>query len=504
MEIKANFLLIGIFTLAGFGAVLAAFLWLGAVRIDRDVARYGILFPDVSGLALSGDVVFNGLSVGRVTTLRLHEEDPALIYAGIEIDPATPVRADTVAQLTSQGVTGVAHIALIGGTAEAPPLVSDPEAPALIPARRAALQTLITDVPDLLEEATGLLADLRALSGPDTRQSVANIVGNVESASAKLDSTLDGLAALTEGLSAAAVQIGGVGDTLGSLEGDLRNTLAHANAALGSATASFDAATPTLEDASEVLAATRILVAEDAPATLADWRTTAGRLDRSLANADSAVEAFGTASEMVGNLASGDATAVLANARQAMETAGPAIANDVPAALADLRVAASDTRRALAEITEDLARATDQLDPLATDARDALRNASGVLERAQPSLDRLDTALESADHAFEAAAGLLETDIGPAIGDLREAAAAVARDLPTITSQADAVLRDISSVVDAVAPGLRAFGASTLPEFGSLADEARGLVQAISDLVRRIERDPARFLQRGQVPEFRR
>lgn len=500
IEIKANFLLIGLFTLAGLAAVLATFLWLGAVRIDREVARYGILFPDVSGLAMSGDVVFNGLSVGRVTTLRLHEDNPALIYAGIEIDANTPVRADTVAQLTSQGVTGVAYIALIGGTAEAPPLVSDDDDLPLIPARRAALQTLIADVPGLVEEASILIADLRALAGPETRQPVANILANVEAATGKLDATLDGMAGLTEGLSAAAVQIGGLGDTINGLEGDLRGTLARADTALDAATASFDAATPALTDAREMLSLTRALLDDDAPATLAAWRAAGDRLDSSLAQADAALDAFGTTSEAVGNLATGDGAAILANTRQTVEAASPALR----AALSDLRAAAADTRAALADITDGVASATDQLDPMATEARAALRQASDLLTRTRPSLDRLDAALTSADTAFETATGVIETDIGPAMGDLREAATAIARDLPDLTARASTVVGDIGRAVDAVAPGLRAFGTSTLPELDTLAAETRTLIRSLSDLVRRIERDPARLLQGDQVPEYRR
>ena len=54
-----------------------------------------------------------------VLTIALDRDDPALVRVRIEIFASTPVRTDTIATLASQGVTGVAFIALEGGSAEA-------------------------------------------------------------------------------------------------------------------------------------------------------------------------------------------------------------------------------------------------------------------------------------------------------------------------------------------------------------------------------------------------
>ncbi len=511
MEIKANFLLIGLFTLAGLGAVLAAFLWLGALRIDRDMTRYGILFRDVSGLSEAGQVVFNGLPVGRVTSLRLHDPDPSLIYVEVEVDTATPVRADTVAQLTTQGVTGLSYIALLGGTTDAPFLPVDGDGPPLIPSRPAMLQTLIADVPGLIEEASALITDLRTMTGPGTREGVTSIIANLDAASGKLDATLDGMAGLTEGLSAAATQIGGLGNTIAALEGDVRGTLANADAALIAATEGFDAITPAVTDAREVLDLTRTLLRDDAPVTLETYRIAGERLDQALTQADAAFDAVEDASDSVEeasdsitDLTTGDGGALFASARTALDAAAPALRDDLPAALADLRAAAAETRAALDRIATNVTGATDQLDPLATEARAALTRATDLLDRAEPSLDTLDATLRSADDAFVAATSVIDTDIGPAMADLSAAATAIASDLPELTARAETVLGDIAAAVQSVTPGLRAFGQTTLPEYGRLAADGRALIRTISDAVRRIERDPARLLQGDRVPEYRR
>ncbi|MEM7488287.1 MAG: MlaD family protein [Pseudomonadota bacterium] len=504
MEIKANFLLIGLFTLAGLGAILAAFLWLGALRIDRDMTRYGILFRDVSGLSEAGQVVFNGLPVGRVTALRLHDPDPSLIYVEVEVDTDTPVRADTVAQLTTQGVTGLSYIALLGGTTDAPFLPVDGTDPPLIPSRPAMLQTLIADVPGLVEEASALISDLRTMTGPETRDGIVGIVANLNAASGKLDATLDGMAGLTEGLSAAAIQIGGLGDTIAALDGDVRDTLAQADTALAAATEGFDAIAPAVADAREVMDLTRALLAGDAPDMLAAWRAAGGRLDGALVRSEDAMASIQDASDAVATLATGDGAALLASARAALDGATPALRDDLPAAMADLRAAAAETRGALDRIAGDVGGSTGQLDLLTTEARAALARATDLLDRAEPSLDTLDATLRSADDAFAAAAGVIDADLGPAMADLRAAATAIARDLPGLAARADAVLGDVAGAVQAVIPGLRAFGQTTLPEYGRVATEARTLIRTIADAVRRLEREPGQLLQRSRVPEYRR
>ena len=79
METRANYILIGIFTLLSILGTLAFFIWLASVQVNKQYQNYGILLEDVSGLDPSGDVFFNGISVGRVIGLRIADEDPSKV-----------------------------------------------------------------------------------------------------------------------------------------------------------------------------------------------------------------------------------------------------------------------------------------------------------------------------------------------------------------------------------------------------------------------------------------
>ncbi len=106
METKARFVLVGAFTLAAMAALLAFLLWLAQVQINRSYAQYDIVFDTVSGLGQDSVVRYNGVDVGKVLDIALDAQNPALVRVRIEINAATPVRKDTVATLSSQGVTG--------------------------------------------------------------------------------------------------------------------------------------------------------------------------------------------------------------------------------------------------------------------------------------------------------------------------------------------------------------------------------------------------------------
>ena len=127
METRANYVLIGLFTLAviagGFGFVF----WFSAAGGTGARATYRIVFDgSVSGLSTGASVLFNGIRVGEVTALRLDPASPRAVVAMVSVEKTVAVRADTAVNLEYQGVTGTASIALRGGSVDSPPPAGDP------------------------------------------------------------------------------------------------------------------------------------------------------------------------------------------------------------------------------------------------------------------------------------------------------------------------------------------------------------------------------------------
>ncbi|MGU3537040.1 MlaD family protein [Methylobacterium sp. A54F] len=123
METRANYALIGAFTiaivLAGFGFAF----WLKGGSSSQVAQAVRIVFSgSVGGLAKGSSVTFNGIKVGEVTDVRLLPQDPRRVVAMVKVEPTTPLRADTRARLDSAMLTGVSVVALSGGNADSPAL----------------------------------------------------------------------------------------------------------------------------------------------------------------------------------------------------------------------------------------------------------------------------------------------------------------------------------------------------------------------------------------------
>src|SRR5262249_34158186 len=125
METRANYVVIGLFTLAviagGFGFVY----WFSRAGEAGERATYRIVFDGaVSGLRVGGWVLFNGIKAGEVTDLKLTPANPRQVVAVVAVDRSVPVRADTRVGLDFAGLTGIASISIRGGSPEAPALAA--------------------------------------------------------------------------------------------------------------------------------------------------------------------------------------------------------------------------------------------------------------------------------------------------------------------------------------------------------------------------------------------
>ncbi|MBE0412984.1 MlaD family protein [Yoonia sp.] len=355
METRAHFVLVGLFTILGILGGLGFFIWLASVQIDRQYMRYGILFEDVTGLNQSADVFFNGVNVGRVVSIRISENDPRLVYVGVEVDAKTPINVDTVAQVDSQGVTGVAYITLTGGAPGAPLLTSAPDEPALIRSRPSSLQRLMKSAPDIISDAADVMTQLRNLTGPDNQDYVRTILHNVVGATAAFEAALTDFSEITTTIGVATAQITIFTERLAEIGVAAQSTLETADETLATINRTFEEA-----DAAIAALNPAIRNAGDAFATVDrffqdDLAPLSGALQETLDTADKA-------------LASMDAA--FGNADQIMTT--------------DLGPVLADTRAALAELAQATASVTDAIPGIVTDVRATVAEIRSAVSSASP------------------------------------------------------------------------------------------------------------------------
>ena len=205
MEIKARYVLIGLFTLAAIVAGFAFVYWLEITGGLGKRTSYEVRFHNtVSGLLAGSPVLFNGIRVGEVTGLKLVPNEPKEIDVTIAVDANTPVRTDTQASLDFQGLTGAAVVTLTGGSADAPLLKAAPgQLPTLI-----ASETAGQTMSEAARQAFTRIDKVLAENSGDLRTMVSNLTSFSEALgknSGKVDAILGGLERMTGGGKAAGL-----------------------------------------------------------------------------------------------------------------------------------------------------------------------------------------------------------------------------------------------------------------------------------------------------------
>lgn len=344
METKANFLLIGLFTIAGLLCSMGFLLWLAKVEVDRQYAYYSIQFDNVTGLSDAGDVRYNGLPVGRVVALQLDPNDPSKVRVRIELNAETPIKTDTVATLQSQGVTGVSFVALSGGSAEAAMVPEN----GMIQSEPSPLQSVLEGAPVLLQRAVDLLENINEVVSDDNRVAVTQILENLSSASARLDKTLRDFETVSTDLSTSAGAIAGFTTRLDALADTADITLNAATQTLNdgreiitSGTTALDTANETLLSMDSAFASATALIEGDLQALVTQGTTTAQQLENTLNSLEGPAKA-----------ALDTATATLSEAEQTFASANQIFNEDIEGMIADVRSAVGTFNTALASASE--------------------------------------------------------------------------------------------------------------------------------------------------------
>ena len=213
METRANYVLIGAFTLAVIAAAFGFVLWFQSLHTTKARSPIRIVFEGpASGLRNGGSVNFNGIRIGEVISVKL--DNPRRVVALAMVENKAPIRKDTLVGLEFQGLTGVAAISLKGGEEAAPAvpldedgipvLTADPNAlQDVTEAIRATLQNVNRIVADNQESVKNSLRNLETFTGALARNSekIDGIMVKVDAVMGKADSLMLGLNTVAGGAS---------------------------------------------------------------------------------------------------------------------------------------------------------------------------------------------------------------------------------------------------------------------------------------------------------------
>jgi phospholipid/cholesterol/gamma-HCH transport system substrate-binding protein len=190
MERNANYALVGVVSLSIFVGLVVFIVWLARISFSQQYTVYDVTFVGpISGLSEGGEVHFNGIKVGEVTTIALDKKDPRDVVARVRITSDVPVRADSYATLEPLGITGVTYIQITAGTATQP-LLKDTAPPGSIPiihSRTSALSGLLEGGGTVLNAAVESLQRVNRILSDQNIKSFTSTLNNIQSVTAELN-----------------------------------------------------------------------------------------------------------------------------------------------------------------------------------------------------------------------------------------------------------------------------------------------------------------------------
>jgi phospholipid/cholesterol/gamma-HCH transport system substrate-binding protein len=183
METKVNLALVGAFVVALSLAIVAGVLWVstgGPARKAYDT-YLAYSYESVSGLNRDSPVKYKGVVVGSVEQIGLDPEDPNRVRLVLAIERGVPIKRDTFATLTLQGLTGIAFLDLEGGSKDAPLLVAtEPGGWPVIETRPSLFRRLDTQATALVSDLTQTAQSVNQLLDEDTRAALQRTIGDLE------------------------------------------------------------------------------------------------------------------------------------------------------------------------------------------------------------------------------------------------------------------------------------------------------------------------------------
>jgi len=239
---------VGAFVLGCFGILAFTIIYLMSAQFSRDTVPYRTYLRYAGGLESGASVLFGGIEVGKVKTVRPWATDPTRIEILLDVKPGTPLNEKSIAKLGLVSIMNSASLSITTGSNDAkrlPPGSAIPSQEAASLDEIAGKMAVVADnANDLISQVKGelggisgdarnLLANLNTVTGPANQQRVRAVLDHVNDLLAtegpKIDRISDQLIVLSQHADDTMQNVNG---TVTDMREPIRNDLADLQQAL--------------------------------------------------------------------------------------------------------------------------------------------------------------------------------------------------------------------------------------------------------------------------------
>jgi len=243
MENKAHAMAAGLFVVVAAALLLMLAAWLTRDTGPRDAYEISTR-TSISGLQSQAAVRYRGVDVGKVKDIQLVPDNPQQVQLVFAIDHGTPIKTDTIATLTTQGLTGIGFIELSGGSPNAPLLV--PRVPGELPviptkpSLTARLEQVLTRVMGSVDKTSrtidGVFTDANKKAFADSLANIAAVTqtladrrGSIDAALKNADVTMANAARVSARLDQTLARVDQAAASFDRMSADFDKTANNAN-----------------------------------------------------------------------------------------------------------------------------------------------------------------------------------------------------------------------------------------------------------------------------------
>lgn len=446
METKANYAIVGFFTVLVIAAAFGFVYWMSQYGRTGQMVELVVNIPgSANGLSVGSPVRFNGINVGSVRNLAIDANDPRYSIAITEVSADAPVMKSTTATLEVQGLTGAAYIELSGGRKGDENILKtalEKGTQAHILADQSSVTSLLATADQILDRANSAITDIQSFV-TDVRGPLTSTIGNAERFSKAL-----------------ADNSGAIDQFLKSVE---------------QLSGSVNAASKKLDDT--LASADRLIKSVDPK-----------KIDNIVSNAE----------QVSNNLkdASGGVSEAIAGFRRAVETYdqfGKSAQETLKRV--DTLVAAVDAQK-VGLVVNDITAAS-------ADARKVAAQVSDFAEKIsarQDDIDQTITDFTQMSNKLNAASNRVDSILVKIDGFLGDA------DAPSLSAQARETLESFRRVAEnlnaqlgPIAENLKRFSNSGLRDVEALVGDTRRTVQSLQNTISDFDKNPQRLLFGGET-----
>ncbi len=192
MNAKTNYSMVGLFVLTSIVLIFVFVIWLVKPTDKEDLTSFRIYFTEsVSGLNIDSPVKYRGVTIGKVTKMRINPDNIEEIQVNISVYSDAPIKTDTVAKLKAQGITGLNYIDLSEGSKSAPLLCEDGEDDMVIKSVPSFLVKVEESFGSVSVNLSNLMESVQLLLREENQAELTRILKHIAAIMEKMDRTMN-------------------------------------------------------------------------------------------------------------------------------------------------------------------------------------------------------------------------------------------------------------------------------------------------------------------------